>query len=131
MSKYEYKFYAYLMMRASGERLISGLVDNGFSIEPSLTGNKPYYTGDVCTLMCVKLTHAEKSEDKVHDIIVGIIKDKEIPIYGFSLIFGNGGAKFYCGFMPTKKLKSVDMGPYRTSGDVIPFPKKDDGIIDE
>ena len=104
---YTYSLYAFLLMRETGDRLISGLVDNGFSVTPCLTGDKAYYTGDVSTLTCLMLKHSEKDSNKIYNMIFNIIKDKEIPCFGYVLLHGNGGAKFFGGFMPMQKKASA------------------------
>jgi len=135
MAEYEYTLSIFLMHKASAERLVPAILAAGYAISPGLTGRNTFYTGDASTLMCVTLTHTESKRDVVYDKLIAIIKEKEVPCYGFAIHSG-GGSKFYAGYLPeVKKLKTVEQGPYRTPslpGDVIPFPKKDDGqLLDE
>lgn len=133
MNKQEYILYLFLLTDKSVTRITNKMLNSGFGVESFLANDKLSSSGSVSSVMCVKLTHNEVDEVKMRNSISTLLQDLEVPHFGGLLrTFSNvNGGTLIAGYLP-KQTPIVSSGPYRTIGQIIPFPsKKDDGIIDE
>lgn len=122
--------WLFMPFKSAGPRLLAGLIEKGFTVAPGLKDDAIYHTGEVSTLVVLQVSHKNSSRDSYFTLITEIIREKEIPCFGFALQ-DDGAAKFFAGYMPeVKNVITPASGPYRTNGTVIPFAPKDDGIID-
>ncbi len=128
-------FEVFLLTQASVPRIVSALLANGFTVQPwvekdGLTISNP---GAPSVILSVKLTHTKQDQREVYNQVIALLKNLEVPFYGAVLKTTGDRSLLSPGFFPpTKKQPApIPAGPYRTFGSVIPFPEKDDGIIDD
>lgn len=128
----------FLMSEASFDRLGAALLKSGYGIrpglEPKVAGGTdrltslPGPSGFSTVLHVILSVEKNKARSAVYDDIVRLARELNVPFFGLVLTDGTGSS-LGNGFRPElpKKKKVVDEGPL---GRLVPFPKKDDGIID-
>lgn len=132
----QFSLVVYLMTAASIPRITHALLKKGFTVEPALNGyNLTHHCKDgVSIILVVHITPNDKNLDSraaLNTMLATLLQDElEVPYYGSMVIEGDAGFTVGTGKVKEVKRSVVSVGPYRTNGEVIPFPEKDDGIID-
>jgi hypothetical protein len=111
-NKNEYNLNIFLLSKESGRRLMSALLEAGFSVASGLESEKMYIDGRGSVASSL-LIYTTKSLNETDDDITAIIEKEQIYYFGYMLInFRLGTSRINGGFMPEKD-ESITNGPYR------------------
>jgi hypothetical protein len=111
-NKNEYSLSIFLLSKESGRRLMSALLEAGFSVDSGLK-NEKIYTDGHGSIACSLIIYTVKSLDETEANMLTILKQEQIYYFGYVLIdFRNNRSKINGGFLP-KKDETITNGPYR------------------
>lgn len=111
-NKNEYSLDIFLLSKESGRRLMSSLLEAGFSVDSGLKDQKIYIDGHG-SIVCSLLIYTVKSLDETEGNILTIVKQEQIYYFGYVLTdFRTSRSKINGGCLP-KKDETITNGPYR------------------